>query len=308
MSMMKFVRLISAVLLASTVSATVGITGNGTRNGTDDGAAFGAAVETGPFKRQYISSDGFLRVYSDHSIAPARCRAIVERVEKAYRYDSEHEGWRKPALLWRQPLTIRVLGDGDGKGGAMKSSVLGYAIGGKFFVVRDSYLDDPLSDGTLAHELTHVQDARQLRGGRLPSWLLEGRALTNGHNYRIQLGLAEDSFDRMVANSAVNCTTGDAAHVLGTFREQGLKMQNIGTFFVEYLRTKWRGHGVGDVHTRLSRMIEAIASGLVFEQAFEGEFGEPLSSAVAAFQKYLVDTEASPRQRLEGTMWQKTLD
>ncbi|MBU6455592.1 MAG: hypothetical protein KGS72_27720, partial [Cyanobacteria bacterium REEB67] len=113
---------------------------------------------------------------------------------------------------------------------------------------------------------------------------------------------------RMVANSAVSCTAGDAGHVLGTFREPGLKMQNIGTFFVEYMRTKWHGQGVTDVHARLSRMIEAIGSGLEFEQAFRGEFGESLASVIDSFEKYLDMTANAPRHRLDGTIWQKTLD
>ena len=63
-------------------------------------------------------------------------------------------------------------------GSALK--VLGYAQGANLMVMKDEYMDNPLSEGTLAHELTHIQDARQSKGNRLPSYMLEGRALTIG--------------------------------------------------------------------------------------------------------------------------------
>ena len=252
------------------------------------------------YRLQFASRDKWLEIYSDSTIDENRCKMIAERVRRAYQYDFQKEGWSQPGLLWTQPLALRVVHDSE-------SRVLGYAIGGDLFVVRDSYLDDCLSEGTLAHELTHIQDARQLGIGKLPSWLLEGRALVNGHNYRISKGQKEDSFDRMVARSAINCSVADAQEVLDHFQDGSLKMQNIGTFVVEYMRTKWHGHGFSNVQVRLSRMIETIGAGQNFETAFQKEFKEPFSQLKKSFENYLKTTSVKPQIRLKNTIWQNTL-
>ncbi len=249
------------------------------------------------FQLQYVSSDKFLQIYSDHKIDQDRCKWISDRVHKAYDFDNKQESWHNPDLLFAKPLKFRVVN-------AMKSKILGYALGPNLMVVQDDYLDDELSEGTLAHELTHIQDARQLQGGKLPSYLLEGRALTNGHNYRMALGQKSDSYDRDMANSAMRFTSDDAEEVLSEFHSTGWKMQALGTFLVEYMRTKWKATGVPNINLRLSQMIEKIAGGLAFDAAFEKEFGTSFISVGESFGKYLDDTAANPQSRLQGTMWQ----
>jgi hypothetical protein len=249
------------------------------------------------FALQYVSADKFLQIYSDHKIDIARCKWISDRVRKAYDFDNAQESWHNQELLFAKPLKFRVISN-------MKTKILGYAQGPNLMVVQDDYLDNELSEGTLAHELTHIQDARQLLGGKLPSYFLEGRALTNGHNYRKSLGLKSDSYDRDMAKSAMNFTSDDAEEVLSEFRSSGWKMQALGTFLVEYMRTKWKGTGVQNVNVRLSQMIEKIAGGSAFEAAFEKEFGSTFMSLCESFAKYLDSTAAAPKSRLEGTMWQ----
>lgn len=245
----------------------------------------------------YSTPDKFLQVWSDHKIDQGRCKWIAERVGKAYTFDSQQECWKDQDLLYKNILKIRVVD-------SMKSKILGYAQGPNLFVVRDSYLDDELSEGTLAHELTHIQDGRQLRGGKLPSFLLEGRALTNGHNYRLSLGQKNNSYDFQMARSAMKFSSADAEEILGEFHSSGWNMEAMGTFLVEYMRTKWNGTGVPNIHQRLARMIERIAGGLDAEAAFAQEFGKPFSALLESFMKYLDNTKGEPAVRLQGTIWE----
>lgn len=198
--------------------------------------------------------------------------------------------------MYNKPLRIRVLG-------SINADILGYAQGTSLFVVKDSYLDDKLSEGTLAHELTHIQDGRQLKGGKIPSFISEGRALTNGHNYRISLGQKDSNYDLQMARSAMKFTAADADEILDEFHGRGWKMEAMGTFLVEYMRTRWGGAGVPDVHPRLASMIERISRGVDAEAAFAQEFGKPFSGLQASFEGFLDATAKDPAERLRGTIW-----
>jgi len=242
------------------------------------------------------SGDGFLEVWSDHPIAPARCKSIVDRALKAYAFVSERTAWKDTAILKAHPLQFAMVGDD-----AIK--VLGYARGPNLMVMKDSYMDNPLSEGTLAHELTHIQDIRQLRGKKLPSFLLEGRALTIGQAYRLHVGQSPGDYDRQMARSAANFTADRAMQLLDTYGGHGWDNQAIGTVVVEYMRADWNG-GVADINPRLSRMIERIAAGREFEQAFQDEFGVSAEAFADAFAGFLRATQGDPQRRLQGTMWQ----
>lgn len=258
-------------------------------------SASAKANDDDDFDLLYVTPDKFLQIWSDHKIDEGRCKLICDRVLKAYGFVAQQESWKNPELLYGAPLKFRVLD-------SIKSTILGYAQGPNLMVVRDSYLDDPLSQGTLAHELTHIQDARQLKGGKLPSFMLEGRALTNGHSYRLSVGLEEDSYDAKMSNSAMGFTCEEADEILSEMSGIGWNNQAMGTFLVEYMRTKWNGAGISDIHPRLSRMIGIIAGGLGFEAAFAKEFGTPFSTLLDAFKKFLDTNKAEAR--VQGMMWQ----
>jgi hypothetical protein len=251
--------------------------------------------EDGNFKRQCASADGFLHIDADHPVAPARCAAIAARALKAFDFAAEAAGWTGREALRARPLQFRLLG------GSMKG--LGYAEGRNLMVVRDEYLDDPLSEGTLAHELTHIQDARQLLGRtRLPSFLAEGRALVIGHAYRMALGQRENSYDARMAASAATFSAEDAGRLLRDYRGAGWDNQAVGTFLVEYMRVGWNG-GTPDVLARLSRMVEAMGGGEDFDAAFRKEFGRRFGDLRRDFARFLDATKGEPEARLEGTMW-----
>ena len=149
------------------------------------------------FELQCRSDDQFLQVYADHPVESARCRSIVDRILKTYAFITKQADWKNPGIVWAKPLRFRLLG------GAL--NVLGYAQGPNLMVMRDDYLDKPLSEGTLAHELTHIQDLRQLQGKKLPSYLLEGRALTIGNAYRMSVGRPRLPTSATSSTSLENC-------------------------------------------------------------------------------------------------------
>ena len=242
------------------------------------------------------SDDGFLQIQSDRDLDPARCKSHVARVLRAFAFVTERAAWKDRSLLTARPLKFTVLGDATLK-------VLGYAQGPDLMVMKDAYMDNPLSEGTLAHELTHIQDFRQLRGKRMPSFMFEGRALTIGQAYRIHVGQAPGDYDRQMARSAAGFTAEQAMELLENYRGHGWNNQAIGTVVVEYIRARWKG-GIADINSRLSRMIERIAAGRVFEQAFQEEFGESADAFADAFAGFLRATQNDPKQRLQGTMWQ----
>jgi hypothetical protein len=255
-----------------------------------------AGADGGTSTRQCASADGFVRVQSERAINPARCLAVAERVVRAYAFVAAVASWNRQDRLRAKPLRFRLL-DGSMRG-------LGYAEGLDLMVVRDAYLDAPLSEGTLAHELMHIQDARQLGGRRLPSFLAEGRALTVGHAYRMALGQEKGDYDRRMAASAATFTAKDADRLLRDYEGSGWDNQAIGTALVEYMRTRWNGTGVPDVGARLSRMIERMGAGDGFDSAFRKEFGTPFGDLRKAYAKYLDDTAGDPRARLQGTIWE----
>ena len=239
-----------------------------------------------------------IEIRAAREIDQETCEWIAERVERAFVFASEQESWQDEALLWAAPLEVRVVE-------SIASGALGYAQGQNLFVVAYEYLDDPLSEGTLAHELSHIQDARQLRGATLPSFLLEGRALTNGHGYRMWLGQEQTSYDERMAESAAGFTAADAESILDKVRDAGWNMQAMGTLLVEYMRVRWNGGGVPDIHPRLSRMIEIMAGGIDVEAAFQREFGTPATALLEEFQRFLNETQEDPYERLRGMMWDR---
>lgn len=261
-------------------------------------AGFAIQAAAAEFELQCTSDDKFLQIHSDHEVDQARCKAIGERVLKAYAFISKTAAWKNQDILRAVPLQFRLLG------GNLK--VLGYAQGPNLMVMKDDYLDKPLSEGTLAHELTHIQDLRQLKGKRLPSFMLEGRALTIGKAYRVFLGQEPNSYDQQMAGSAMKFSSAQAEPLLNEYRGQGWNNQAIGTVLVEYMRTKMNGSGIADINMRLSRMIEIMAAGAEFEPAFEKEFGASAVTVGEAFMKHLDATQNDPRARLQGTIWQAT--
>jgi hypothetical protein len=259
-------------------------------------ASLPASASEESFTLRCQSDDNFLQVFSDHAVDAARCKGIVTRALKAYTFVADRAAWKDRPLLTAHHLEFALVGDNA-------INVLGYAKGPNLMVMKDSYMDNPLSEGTLAHELTHIQDFRQLRGQKMPSFMFEGRALTIGQAYRLNVGQAAGDYDRQMASSAARFTSEQAAALMDNYSGRGWDNQAIGTVVVEYMRVQWNG-GIADINSRLSRMIERMAAGREFEQAFQDEFGVTAEAFAGSFTGFLQSTQGDPKRRLAGTMWQ----
>jgi hypothetical protein len=119
----------------------------------------------------------------------------------------------------------------------------------------------------------------------------------------MHVGQPPGDYDRQMARSAATFTAEQAMELLDDYGGHGWNNQAIGTVVVEYMRTKWKG-GIPDAIARLSRMIERVAAGRGFEQAFGDEFGATAEAFAGDFAAHLRATQGDTAARLQGTMWQ----
>jgi hypothetical protein len=254
-----------------------------------------------------IYREGFLTIRSEMPMTPQQGKQILDRVNAAYAFDRGVAQWRSDRLLY-PPLTVKVLGAASLAG----QNLLGEARGHDLFVVALDYLSQPLSEGTLAHELTHIQDGRnlgQLGTGRIPHYVLEGRALLIGHAYRQSRGLTDHDYDRKVTASLAKVNANDVRQIIQTEaympeHQMGnrFRMEAVGMLFVEWLRTRAGGRGFADVQARLSRIMEEVGAGQTFEASFARMFGMPLQQAQEALIALVAQTQGQPAARLANTV------
>lgn len=236
-----------------------------------------------------------VRLRTDTPVSAAEQRAIVAKVRAAYAWVARTQAWPDARPL-SAPLEVRLTARPD---------VLGTATDDVITIGLDYIRSDPaLSQGTLAHELCHIQDRRQARPARVPGFIAEGRGLTNGFAYRRSLGLPPQPYDRGLARAITGFTPAEVAAVMadlapGSLRdpEANLRFEFVGAWFVEYLRTT----GYPDVQPRLARVITRLHAGQPFEAAFEAEFGVGFGKVAFAFVRHAETTRGS--MRLKGTIW-----
>jgi hypothetical protein len=254
------------------------------------------------YRRIYQTGDGFISVRSNGDLDVAKARKLAARVREAYDFVIEVQQWRTLEPL-RAPLQVHVKID-------MKAGLLGSSTR-DVFTIGLSYLDNPLSLGTLAHELTHCQDDRQLAKRHIPHYLMEGRALLVGRAYREKVGQGPGAYDRNMKKRVVEFTADDAREVLAELPgekepEPGpllARLEFMGCFFMEFMRTRLRG-GLSDIQPRTARVVEDVGQGLSYEDAFRKEVGVSLAEARKAFVADVAGTEGHPKARLKGTIWQ----
>ncbi|WP_304186509.1 hypothetical protein [Phenylobacterium aquaticum] len=247
----------------------------------------------------YTSPDGRFLVLSQADLGPEEAQAISGRVAAAYDWVARIQAWPDPAPL-AAPLRV-VVADTPG--------LLGVAIDNSFKVGLDYLRSDPdLSQGTLAHELTHIQDRREARPAGVPGFIAEGRGLTDGFMYRRSLGQPPQPYDRALARAILGYTAQDAAEVTGDTApgdladpEANRRLEFVGAWFVEYLRSGYGGQGFADVQPRLARMITGLHQGSGFEAAFVAAFGVDYRSVRAAFIRHAETTSGA--DRLKATIW-----
>jgi hypothetical protein len=244
----------------------------------------------------------FILVFCNGDLEGAKAQRLVADVQAAYDFVIETEQWRS-----REPLTVPLHVHVNAE---MKKEALGFSTK-NVVTIGLSYLGNPLAQGTLAHELTHCQDARQRGSHPLPHYLSEGRALLVGRAYREKLGQEPDAYDRQIKNHIVRFTAQDAEEVLREGVGQKLppsgpelvRLAFMGCFFVDFMRTHLEG-GLADIQPRTARLVEDMGQGMSYEDAFQKEVGVSLEEAKKAFVAHVDNTKDKPAERLKGTVWQ----
>jgi len=263
--------------------------------------AGGSAAAASPDVRSvFLSDDGQFEILASTTLLAPEAQQIAARAQAAYRWLSGVQQWSDTSRL-ASHIKIRVI-DRSGPG------PLG-AAGVNSLVMSPSYLRDdvPLSSGTLAHELCHIQDARQGKPNSLPGFITEGRGLTNGFMYRKSLGYPPQRYDRGLAATIVHLTP-EQIKVVVTRLESGDvpgaangALEFGGAWFVEWLRTGFDHAGFPDVQPRLARVIISLHDGAKFDAAFRSAFGVEFADVQQAFLEHA--TSSVGPERLRNTIW-----
>ena len=260
-----------------------------------------------------LCRNGLLQVVSPDAgdMTQDQCRAVTGKTMAAWRFAAGLNGWTRLADTEKHPLTERLISVSRMR--IEHPGVLGFSRGGTLFVVSLAVLDDPFANGTLAHELAHIQAYRALgsraRPGLVPRYFIEGHGLSIGRSYRDHLGVLTRDFDTHKAGQIAKLTAAEAQTILtdNSYASRGSHendvMESMGIFFVEYLRVRCRG-GIPDVVPRMARVFESVGSGQSYEQAFQQQFGVPITQVVSEVVSFMKRTESNPAARLKATRYE----
>lgn len=274
------------------------------------------AVSGQPVNDHALCKEGFLHIVSPDAlnVSVDQCRAVARQTMAAWRFDADRMRWTNPADM-EAPLTLRLLSADRMK--TEHAGLLGFAHGRDLFVVSTAVLDDPFANGTLAHELAHIQAKRAL--GKLaerhlvPRYFLEGHGNIMGRAYRDYLGVSKHDYDARKARQILRFTAQEARTILtdnsygATDKKDMDKMESMGIFFVEYMRVRHDRRGTPDTVTRMGRVFELVGSGETYESAFQEQFGASVGQVVSEIVAFIRRTESDPAERLKGTRYQEFL-
>jgi hypothetical protein len=255
-------------------------------------------------KLVYTSADKHVEIFTNTDLDNDDARNISDKVEAAYTWLTRTQQWRDERPL-NKPILVHVV-----------SNINRYPAGAYSDVeIGLDYLksNPNLAEGTIANELCHIQDQRELVGSTQPDFITEGRGLTNGFMYRKSLGIPPQSYDRDLAGAVIHYTPAQVAEVVNRLASgsraddptANRKLPFVGAWFVEYLRTTYNGHGFEDVQPRLARTIANLRQGMTFEPAFKAAFGVNFSDVQTSFIQYAATTHGV--DRLKNTMWEGIL-
>jgi hypothetical protein len=269
-----------------------------------------------PASDRALCTEGFLQVVTPDtlSVSTNQCRAVTKQTMAAWKFDADQMHWTNP-LAMEYPVTLRLLSVARMK--TEHAGLLGFASGRDLFVVSASVLNDPFANGTLAHELAHIQAKRAL--GKLserhlvPRYFIEGHGNIMGLAYRDHLHVTKHDYDVRKAREIAKFTADEARTIL-TLDSYGAvdktnedKMEAMGIFFVEYLRVRLLGKGIPDVLPRMGRVFELVGAGRTYQSAFQEQFRTSVDKVVADIVAFMGRTESAPAARLKGTRYEEFL-
>src|SRR5690349_18852531 len=114
-------------------------------------ALFSQLIAQQPVDRRLCKS-GFLEVVSPDAaeVTGSQCKAVVDQVMAAWRFDAAQMQWSDLAAMEKWPLKLRLL-----SGERMRAEhhgLFGFANGRDLFVLSTAVLDEPAAQGAVAHE------------------------------------------------------------------------------------------------------------------------------------------------------------
>lgn len=208
--------------------------------------------------------------------APPRFAATAARLQETVPPQlgsvMELSGLREPG----PPIHVVLAPEGSSEAGLVPRWVVGYAVGEQGLIVLlpqrvPSYPDSSLDD-VLLHETAHVLVARAAGGRPLPRWFQEGMAMIAGRSWglddRTRLTLAL-LVDRPVSLAALD----------GRFLRGQAEVNRAYAIAGSFVRDLLERYGP----EAAPRILEGVARGLTFEDAFFAATGTTLASAEDSF-------------------------
>lgn len=268
-------------------------------------------------KEQVICREGFLEIVSPDQLGVDDCKQVAKMTMAAWNFDLKQMEWNR-SINMNNPLTLRVISIESMR--TRHRGVLAFAMaGGNLLVVSTAVLRDSFANGTLAHELGHIQAYRALgefsKKGSVPHYFLEGHGLSMGRSYRDHLRVANHRYDISMAKAFAKLSGNEAKIILTTdenyYKKDGKKdpkknfrMEAMGVFFVEYLRVR---SGIPDAIYRMGRVFELVGRGRTYESAFKQTYGVSVNQVISEITAFMARTQSDPAERLRKTRYERLL-
>ena len=268
-------------------------------------------------KEQVVCRESFLEIVSPDPLSVEQCRRVAKMAMAAWNFDLKQMEWSR-SINMNNPLTLRVISIESMS--TRHRGVLAFSMaGGNLLVVSTAVLRDPFANGTLAHELGHIQAYRALgefsKKRSVPHYFLEGHGLSMGRSYRDYLSVANHRYDISMAKAFAKLTGKEARIILTTdenyYKEDGKKdpkknfrMEVMGVFFIEYLRVR---SGMPDAISRMGRVFELVGRGKTYESAFKQTYGVSVNQVVSEIAAFMARTQSDPAERLRKTRYERFL-
>jgi len=266
---------------------------------------FGAKAPT--TNEPVLYREGFLQVVSPDNGSVEQAKAAAKKVADAWKFDLKVMRWTHPAEM-DGPLMLRLISNDRMK--SEHGGLRAWAKGNRF-EVRLDLIDDPNIDGTIAHELGHLQAFRALgeHEKQAPKYFLEGHGLMMNQLYADHLHIDRHRGGGNQVRGIMSITADQARTMLANehYRVGSTEytvMEYMGLYFVEYLRVR---KGIADAVPMMGRVFEGIGRGRTYEQAFAETYDLSVKKAASEVVAYFKRTEGSPADRIKGTRLEEYL-
>jgi hypothetical protein len=264
-------------------------------------------------KDPILYQDGFLQVVSPDKVSKATCKEAADMVKEAWKFDLSMMHWSRTKEMNR-PLTLRLHSAErmKAKTGVRASS----SFNGNVFTMNASMIGTDGALGTCAHELGHIQAFRALgkRVKSVPLYFIEGHGLILNRLYSDHHRLTSPKDWTKNIRTVMSMSPEEARTILTDNSysnnekdpKKTFKMECMGVYFVEFMRTRHNGHGIPDMVPKMGRVFELVGQGKSYGQAFKQVYGVFASQVAAEIVDLFKRTEGNPTERYRGTRFEAT--